>query len=679
MPQFLAGGMWFLLSVLGAPTLCDGQKPPALVQTTPLTRPILRARSDVPLGVIRQLRFDRDRDGRLWLYSAGDDKVVRRYLINEAPFELLPIQVLRWPIARGDRGLIYAMDVGHWEGRSSVIAIGGIGAYCHSQVNLLSPSDPQQGGVILNSDYLGPHQIVWSLAFAPRRPLLAIGYGGDRKNAPIAFYRIPDDNLRQLNDQPSRVWQFRTPFDQVDFLAFSPKGDKLLAAEMNSGHVRIYDVPHQPEGRASPTLAGEISLSSLIYGAAWENQTTWVVATWGRGLVRNGKLAEGVALPAAVSSVCCSSTKSLTAVAIFESPAGRDGAGGWRVVLFDSDTGQVIPLARSDFNDLISVLAFSPDGRYLAAAGESRSAQTSDARIPELRIWSTESGRLLGRYPPASYQPTMGAGISSVRVLTGADDEAIGFAHGPFPTTLAERPERLVPPPKLQYRWSLRRPGKLMPILSESEAAEPRAQRWLLQRKRDGGYWLRRANGDGRKIGPFPSLPQHGYPHAAVTFHKSQKKFLAVGYDFGILVWDEEAVQSGKAMRFEGLHEAIARGFWGHDVAVTCLAVPSGNDPDWMVSGAADGTICVWSLRTLRPDVSERNELMATFDMRAGELFVADGGVDRTGPAYAAGLREGQRILDVIVPREEQPEADWPVPRSGWLQALRYPIPGRVL
>ena len=651
------------------------------------TRPILRLDSDTSMGVIRQLRFDQDDSGQLWLYSAGDDKLIRKYLVRletDRSTGLLPIDVFRWPIDRRESGVVYAMDLCRCSNGEAFLAVGGIGTYYASQVNLFGLTSATDTAVLMHDEYGLRRQSVWSLAFSPRNRVLAVGYGGDPQlgDAKLALYKVSGADLRRIDGNRDHVFSVEPGFGRVDFLAFDPTGSSLAAAEMETGRVKVYRLQNRATTRLEQISEHEVE--SSIYGLAWEDKSTWLVAVWTNGVLRNGQNAQSFGLSGIVA-VTCAPTRELTAVGGYDA---SDADRPWRVVLRSRNSEDATELEGSRFEDVITSLVFSSDGQYLAAAGRSRSAASPDTWVNEIRVWSTAGGELLARFPQKGYEPETGGCISNVAITDRGSRGTVLFAHGSFPVNIAGQLEELTPLPQPQQEFFLGRTAELHSVAELSPDSDEHLpgwspQQWIVSPEEDGQYFLIRSEPDAEWLGPFPVLPQQGSPRAAVQFSKGSGQFLAVGYDFGILVWDLSAVDQGKAISFESQHEAIARGFPGHDGEVTCLAVREDDEPPWLVSGASDGTICAWSLRGLEADANVRNELLVQFKEQDGELSVVPYKEDdpevSSGPGVVAGFRNGQKILDVIVPREGVPEKEWNTPRERWKQTLEHPIPGRLL
>jgi WD40 repeat protein len=215
---------------------------------------------------------------------------------------------------------------------------------------------------------------VKSVAFAPTGYLMAsTGYDGTVQLYDVAKRQI----VKTLRDDPSRKMS----------LAFSPTGEHLAAADVDSGRVLVWNVP---QGTLQHTWqSGADRALSICFTRSGQ-----LVAGCGGGHISVWDLSSG------------------ECIAMFEAHDGEDvfavhaspvdnivASGGWdgKVILWDSRTWQPMKtIATADIR--INGLQISPDGRMFAAT-TSRNVELWDMRTYS-RI-TTLSGHQRAVNPPA--------------------------------------------------------------------------------------------------------------------------------------------------------------------------------------------------------------------------------------------------------------------------------------
>jgi WD40 repeat protein len=96
------------------------------------------------------------------LLAVGDDKVVRRWIVDDAGFSARKLSPLRWPIFREQRGAIFALALSPDRGADQV-AIAGHG----TRVGLVMVLDRYTGQVVHSLKDVPSPFVIWSITFSP--------------------------------------------------------------------------------------------------------------------------------------------------------------------------------------------------------------------------------------------------------------------------------------------------------------------------------------------------------------------------------------------------------------------------------------------------------------------------------------------------------------------------------
>jgi WD40 repeat protein len=255
-------------------------EPRWLSERQKVDRPFFRPDSKIPFNTVRQLVFDPSDSSKF--YSAGDDKVVRKWTIGASPKGLVirPTSIFRWPLVQGNsRGAINGLSA-KTIGDRTVLAFGGDGLRNQSEIRLI---DSSNGDEI--SRLVAPPQLkrlhtapVFSISLHPREPWLAACVN-DGKAAKIIVWG--------LNQNPESISEFDPGISQARWARFSPQGDRLLAADL-AGTVKVW----QFDPSAGTLAKSEMSTTRLsansptaIRDIAWSADQTWVAASETNGLV----------------------------------------------------------------------------------------------------------------------------------------------------------------------------------------------------------------------------------------------------------------------------------------------------------------------------------------------------------------------------------------------------------
>lgn len=614
------------------------------------THPILRPSSDAPTATVRGLEFSPAAEGGWTLYSAGDDKLVRRWSLSTGDgAALVPAGNFVWPIFRDLRGVIYALAV-HRDaaGGEDRLAFGGVGQKT-PQVNLLSASLPDEAEVLLHDEVLD-RSAVYALDFNPAGTQLAVAHDG---NPRVLLWDVAAPAGGEK--RPARV--LSTGLTTVRWLAFSPRGDRLALCGQkdNAWAVQIWNANATATGTAPEHT---VPLSAIADGGlAWRDDDTWLVATR-RGLVQGSLRGASETLFADRYITALVAAGDTVLLGVYD-PDHRTGQ-----VLRWTGSGEPQELAEASFADAVSALAIAPDGSH-AAAGGLGLAGAQRLPVNRIRVWDLRADRVVAQAPSDAAAEAGGAPIANVGIIRGEINPVnkrrrpdwVAFAWGAF--------DRAAEPPPLAKKIRLLsredvvdvEPGDV-PFVGEPH------DRKFLRSDIDGTYYLALADGSD----PWGPLPNWGtnFPYK----YAISDKLLALGFVNGITVCDLTAIRQvrskPKDQRRPAAEAAILRHFYGHAGAVTSLAFAP--DGDWLLSGSTDGTIAAWNLK----EIAARRELGIALRVNARNNLEIVGDPPAGSPGWEAGLRRGQLIASVAVAGEE-------IAPAGWKQALEHPVPGKEL
>ena len=598
------------------------------------TRPILRPAAEAPLAPIRQVKFSGDARQGWLLYSAGDDKLVRKWLLVPQSAGGVALQGsgnVSWPIFRAIRGVIYALDV-QSTASGELLAFGGIGTKT-PQVNLLLPGQHDKPWLLVDPRVLARHYLVNSLNLNPAGDQLAVGYD---QNANVLVWDIAA--------LPPVASALATGLSSVRHVAYNPAGTRLAVAGRTADGGWSVQTWNAKSGvrEASQQVAAEVT------AVVWANDAIWLAAT------RAGVAQSGAAAAHAIGDV-----RSIAplwdgtgyVVAAFDSARNTT-----QVAFWDPTAVDLQPYAEGTFIGGEVVLDTSGEPFYVAAGGLVQSPQASvQAPINAVRVWESRTRQLLAQVPDAKAGLSTGAPIAGVAALPGGVNAAGG--RRPYTIGIAWGLKQARP---ATYQTEFKRFNRALAPHTTGVALQV-PDRSIRSRGSDRSWYLVKSQTD--YWGPLPSWGQRVPICYAEDVPRNQ---IALGYQDGILVCDRQRLIDGQGDR------AILRSFYGHDNEVTCLAF-SGDD-ELLLSGSLDGTISGWSLRGMK---AGGNELGVQFGLRrnaAGQgpymTVLNDPPVD--SPAAEAGFKAGQQLNRIQVNGVE-------VPPNSWSEYLKAPTPGKEL
>lgn len=623
-------GWKYAPAILAMTAMLAGRVAAQDVLTRDLTRtaeePRLRIHTNGHTAVVRALAFtpdsrrlcsgSLDKCVQVWNLSTLGGGVIQRDLFRAG----LKERTIRWEVARGPRGSIYALASAPDDG---LLAMGGYGARGSlGDIWLVDPitgefrtllagpaDDPRAGhaqsvaaltfssdGAWLASADFDGKVILWrrgewkpDVLFAAdverygneaatfiagqpkRRPIVTLGdrhlvvpqYDGHEEKVPkwkLAIVDVNDrENPRTLSQQLTGV---------VTALAATPDGRMLAAADL-SGKLFLWDLAKDDR---VVELKPERVVSSL---AISPDHRTLVVGTALFGAKQNSQLQV------------------------------------WDIG--DEPFGAKIGRTRST-DDHVQACAVSPDGRWIAYTG------------------GVDHEIFVEPVKPANEKATVLAG-SGRRVFKVAFAKEKPFYRVAFGTTYKQEHfneygplEESFDPVALEVSADRQPKGDWLDTnwLSGTWRAKPNP--------RDSSLQLAR---DGRQIGNVPPDPRRTGRARCYTWISDARGTplaIAVGTDVSNGIYVYRLSPDG---RFE-----LSRYFRGHEDYVTSLSVS--RDLRYLASGSADGTVRYWSLKDYQRGNAPPGRWGVTLTVVDGQLQVSE--INEVGPLYRKGMRKGDFI-----------------------------------
>jgi WD40 repeat protein len=566
------------------------------------------------------------------LCSAGLDKVVQVWNLDATTRDLrgayLRERTIRWQIARGLRGSIFALACAPSDG---LLALGGYGAMGSLGEILLV--DPIQGTL---AKVLNQHrQTVCSLCFSRDGAWLASMDSDGR----AILWRRPD-------------W----------------KGSALYGTDQETyGADQARLIQKQPKLRPILILGDRYVVLPVFVGREADGRLRWQlqqVSLADRTKVRTyPTIHEGM-------------VTALAAAADGSRLASADLAGNLYLWDLSSDDPRVerLPVDRT-----VGALSFSPDGRILAVGtavgGSPPRAQLQvwdvPSRVVRSRVYLVDHSQAVAISPDgrrlayvggkdnqvfvqslAASQPPVelrGQGRRVMKVAFAAEDPPYRIAFG---TDVHERGfndygdlQESFDPEKLQ-------PGEGPIDASRWIAPDRWAGDWTA-RWQPGGLQLYRGGAAQGKVALDTNLDEGSVRSYCWIPDREGKPFaIAVGTDRQNSIYVCRLVERGIC--------PILRHFRGHNDYVTSVGVS--RDARYLVSGSADNTISIWSLAGyergaeidgrwgVRLEVVDRprpGEAAPGGVGAAGGTLLVVRAIDPAGPMYRKGLRQGDVITQI--------------------------------
>ncbi len=621
--------------------------------------PWLRIDSGGHTAAVRALAFTPDSSR---LCSAGLDKNVEVWnlaALRDLRRVFLRERTIRWQVARGLRGSIYALAMapnvkgdspifaGHANTDGSsvssakigtvpdapLLAIGGYGAMGSlGEIVLVNPIDGKMVKVLQ-----GHRQTVCSLAFSPDGKWLgSMDTAGETR-----LWRRSDWSSRVLYDQDAKTYG-------ADAAAMIAKQTKLRPlAFLGNDRLVVPTFASRPgesrlrwqlvEIKASdPTVFH--ALDTIHYGMV----TALAASRDGKRLASadaEGKLYlwDLAADPPAAARPPKTLASGRGLLSLDFSPDGRTLVAGTltaadgksEVQVWNAESGTIA--RRVVLSDHVYACAISPDGNRLAYAGGEQGqvfveSLGGDAKPAILQ----GTGRRIGKVAFAAEQPFYRVAFGNALPGRGLND--YGDLQETFDTT------------QLAHSAIKPKPGEWL-------SSDWLSGGWTVQPRPGGTLQLFRDGAPRGTIDLRPQVPalDEGTPRCYCWIADSasgQPFAIAVGTDVQDSVYICRLVERGPC--------PILRHFRGHNDRVTSLGVS--RDLKYLVSGSADGTVRFWNLAGLAAGTAPQSRWGATFATQDGKLVATD--VHPAGPLYGKGMRKGDLLTALRWPadRAEQSE-----------------------
>jgi WD40 repeat protein len=599
--------------------------------------PWLRIDSGGHTAAVRALAFTSDSSR---LCSAGLDKNVEVWnmaVLRDLRRLFLRERTIRWQVARGLRGGIYALAAAP---DAPLMAIGGYGAMGSlGEIVLVNPVDGKLVKVLE-----GHRQTICSLAFSPDGKWLA-----------------STDTAGETRLWNRGGWSSRVLYDQ-DLKTYGAEKAALIAKQ-----IKLRPLAFLGNGKiVLPTLASnsgesrlrwqlvEINVSdptdfhavdTIHYGAvtalAGSRDGKWLASADAEGKLYLYDRAAGgsprtLATDRGVSSLCFSPDgRSLVAGTL----AGSDGKSQlqvWTVV-----AGTIA--RRVTLADHVYACAISPDGNRLAYSGGEQGQVYVESIGGDVKPAILQgTGRRIGKVAFAAEKPYYR--VAFARASPDRFNEE-GDLQETFDTT------------NLSYGTGQPKPGDWLP-------ADWLSGGWTAKRQDNGTLQLYLNGAPQGTVSLRSQTPgfDEGTPQCYCWVPDSSGKpfAIAVGTDVQDSIYICRLEASGAC--------PILRHFRGHNDRVISLSIS--RDLKYLVSGSADGTVRFWSLAELAP-VAQVSRLPganaaetptplgrwgATFAPQGGKLVVTD--FQPAGPLYGKGVRKGDVVTALRWPADRAEKSD---------------------
>jgi WD40 repeat protein len=575
--------------------------------------PWLRINAGGHVGSVRALAFLPDSSR---LCSAGLDKTVQVWNLKAAFRDIRRVflreRTIRWQVARGLRGAIYALAAAPSDG---LLAVGGYGATGSAgDVALFNPVDGSLERVLEQH-----RQTIMSLAFSPDGNWLA---SSDLSGRAVVWNRDG--------------WQ-PTTLRQPDRDVYGAETAALIE--------------RLPRLRPIVFAGKEHVVLPAVVGKPTETQLQWKLLR-----IRLADPSKQETLDAVHSGV----VTALAATPDGTRLASADLAGN--LYLWDlRRAGQPTPLAPGG---PVASLAFDPKGETLVVG----TAIPAGKQQSELQLWDVATGRVRRRKPLADHVHACAVSPDgqTLAYSGGQSDEVFvePLDDGDPVVPLRGKGERVLkvafakerPLYRVALGTHLNERGfndyadlemTFDPMKLELDAAEPpRATDWLSSDWRRGDWEAKwRSSGSlqlyrsGRPQGTITLDPNLGGTPRAYCWipDRDGNPFaVAVGTDTqnGIFVY--RLASEGEC--------PLLRHLRGHQDYVTSVGVS--RDLQYLVSGSADGTVRFWSLEGYDQPASTLRRWGAGFAVRGGRLVVQS--LHQAGPLFRKGVRRGDVVTEIV-------------------------------
>lgn len=579
--------------------------------------PRLRLNTGGHTAVVRGLAFLPDSQR---LCSAGLDKNVEVWNLKTVFRDLRRVflreRTIRWQVARGLRGSIYAIDAAPSDG---LLAIGGYGAMGSTgEILLVSPLDGSLAGVLERH-----RQTVSSLAFSADGNWLA---------------SIDLDGRATLWKRQG--WQ-PAELDAPDPDTYGTETARRIAASTDIRPITI----------AASTQA----ILPRLAKTSREGSLEWQLRVVDLADPTRSRLLETVHRGMVTALAASRDGRRL---------ASADLEG--HLYLWDLQGNQ--PPRRLDPGAVPISLCFSPDGKTLALG----TAVRAGGKESEVQLWDVGAGLVKTRLslpdhvwacrisPDGEKLAHGGGKDNEVFVRPIANVETAAALRGTASRVLKVAFEKAGRSHRFGFGWDVKDRGfndyaDIQAVfdpekLQLERAAPPAGDDWLTaeafrgdwqaRRRDDGNLQLYRGPSPAGSVELDPVLEGRARCYCWIPGGDGRPAAIAVGTDGQNSIHVLKLAAAGPC--------PILRQFRGHADYVTSVGASS--DGRYLVSGSADGTVCLWSLESFERGATALGRWGAELSVKNNQLVATE--VLPSGPLFAKGLRQGDVLSEIR----------WPVP-----------------
>lgn len=580
------------------------------LQRVRLRAPRLRINAGGHHGIVQALAFTPD---SARLCSAGVDKDVHVWNLSLLPRDLqrrfLRERVLRWQIARGPRGMIYSTAMSPRDGllaMAGYAADGGLGQIwlvdpvggkldrvleSHTQtIGFGSLCFSSDGNWLASSDTFGK-TVLWNRA----------GWN------PVVLY---DEDAKTYGAEKARLIQSQPKLRPITIVGNSHVVVPVYVGQGPGGRLRwqlqYISLANRKNFQTLPTIHEGV-VTAL---AASPDGRRFASADWRGNLylwdAANLNEPQQLQPAAIVRSLAFHPQRDQLVAGTFVSGRAKKG----QVQVWDLQTKQID--RRRLLDDHVSDCRISPDGKWLAYAGGQHNQvfvepwdapqKRSELRGKGDRIWKVAFER----------------GENSHRIAFGTTYRDGGFNdHGPLQQTFDPATSAVGNVGQLEA-------GKWIAPTAHRGGWRASYQDGKLQLSRQGaakGFVALDPHTEGRARCYCWIPDAQGNPYA-----------IAVGTDTQNSLYVYRLAERGPC--------PLLRHFRGHHDFLTSVGISG--DRRYLVSGAADGTIRVWSLADLQEGTAPAGRLGAALNVAGGKLVVGE--MHPAGPLFGKGVRQGDEI-----------------------------------
>lgn len=616
----------------------------AWAQELPLEPPRFVLNTLGPVSPVQALAFSPDSSR---LYSAGADKVVHSWEFvpgRRGTVQTRLVQTLRWEIARGHRGSIYALAPSPLP-NSRDLALGGVsGRDGNGDIVLYDTAAAQVRTSLRSRDAAsnrdGHEQAIVALTWSPSGQTLASA----SINGELFVWQAPNYLPRRLrgvvsvsgtrqNQNLDRPYPLAFVTETI-LAAIEPVG----AATSDQWRIVLYDL-----AGAAPVTLSQIHYGNILALARQRGGPLWASSDrYGNVYLWNGAAPNQAPRPL---------RKDYPAGALEFGAAGGlfalgiPGTQGSVLQMWDTNSGQVLDQTYTTrLEPNMNCLAVSPDGRWLATVGGDNGP---------ILVYPLQDAQGAAKVKPLSSQPPLrlrGIGERMGQVAFAADG-SLRLGFGPLETPAEVDAAGRIPN---QY-GAIRRgfdlkAGVLLPPDAVGAVAwrtpDAGAGAWQIRAEPKRAERLELHSG-GKRLATItlnPDLQGKVTAYCWIAEPGQQPWAIAIGtnHQNGVYVY-KTVIDGGEC--------PLLRYFRDHTAWVTSISV-SADGRSYLASASADQTIKVWNLDGIgeQPKPFARASAWGAIFQRAPQGVVLTS-LRTTGIAARRGLQPGDRIVKVRVHR----------------------------